>query len=93
MSKWIAPGQWDAIGRRVAKGVSFAVGIALIYWGVENVRALLAAIAAGLEPTAWSVGLALAPFGVGCAATFPNLVVPFAYRLVDMVRKNGGSSS
>lgn len=86
MSRWIAPGAWDAVSRRVAKAVVFSVGVLLVVWGSVQIDDLIAAAREGVEITMWSVVLILVPLSIGLAATFHGVVIALTYRAVDAIR-------
>ena len=84
----IAPGPWDAAGRKAAKAAAFLVGVLLVAGGLRMGSALIGAVEEGQPITMWSTMLVLAPLGLGGAAIFPGIITPIIYKLISAFGKD-----
>ena len=86
MSQHIAPGKWDAGARKASKLVAFVIGVVLILWSLTQIDRLIDAAREGVPINAWSVALVVLPMVIGGAATFPGVVTPLVYRIIDKLK-------
>ena len=79
----IAPGPWDAAGRKAAKVAAFVAGVLFVWWGSRMGMGLIDAVEAGQPITMWSALLPLVPITIGGAGIFPGVLTPIIYRAID----------
>lgn len=89
MSQKIAPGKWDAAKRKLAKNWSVLVGVVMLAVGAWLGNVLIVnSLQAGNQVNVWGAAIPLVFLVGGVIATFPDVVTPIVYRVIDRLGKS-----